>query len=89
MQDTLDSMESWEQLMRYSLLEKQEDGKGYSMHRLLQEVVRYKITHEREWALCCLSLFIKAYDFTYGNCRVDSFSIFSIESSNVASTGCK
>ena len=67
MSDRLAAGEVWKQLTRYSLLEKQEDGKGYSMHRLLQEIVRNKINHEPQWAQCCLSLFRKVYNFEFGN----------------------
>jgi tetratricopeptide (TPR) repeat protein len=67
MADRLDRNYIWNQLTRYSLLNKQEDGKGYSMHRLLQEVVRNKIGNELQWAQCCLSLFGKAYNFKYGD----------------------
>jgi tetratricopeptide (TPR) repeat protein len=69
MADCLDRNDVWNQLTRYSLLNKQEDGKGYSMHRLLQEIVRNKIGDELQWAQCCLSLFRKAYDFEYGNIK--------------------
>ncbi|MDR2999709.1 MAG: tetratricopeptide repeat protein [Fibromonadaceae bacterium] len=67
MADRLDRNDIWNQLTRYSLLNKQEGGKGYSMHRLLQEIMRNKIGNELQWAQCCLSLFRKAYDFEYGN----------------------
>jgi len=67
MQNGLKSNKVWKQLTRYSLLKKQEDEKGYSMHRLLQKVVRSTVENEQQWALCCLSLFTKTYDFIYGD----------------------
>jgi tetratricopeptide (TPR) repeat protein len=65
----------WSQLTRYSLLKKQDDGEGYSIHRLLQGVVRHKINSEPQWAQCCLSLFYKSYDFKYGD--IESQNYFS------------
>jgi len=59
--------EAWRQLTQYSLLKRQDDGNGYSMHRLLQEVVRNKIGLDKQWALSCLSLFRKIYYFEYGD----------------------
>jgi len=66
-QKRLKSNKVWKTLDKYSLLKKQEDGNGYSMHRLLQEVVRNSIMHEQQWMLCCLSVFTKTYDFIYGD----------------------
>ena len=57
----------WSKLTEYSLMEKQDDGQGYSMHRLLQEVVRNKLVHEPLGAIVCLAIFEKAYTFEYGN----------------------
>ena len=62
----------WKQLTRYSLLEKQENGKSYSMHRLLQEIIQNKIKHEPQWLQCCLSLFNKTYHFTYGDVAIQN-----------------
>ena len=67
MQSRLKSKDVWKELTRYSLLKKQEDGNGYSMHRLLQEVVRNKIIEKQQWALYCLIIFAKTYDFIYGD----------------------
>jgi len=67
LQDGLKSNKVWRQLTKYSLLKKQADGNGYSMHRLLQEVVRDKIEHNQQWMLHCLSLFYETYDFEYGD----------------------
>jgi len=67
MVDSLKKNEVWNQLTRYSLLKKKVNGKDYSMHRLLQEVVRNKIGNDPKWAQCCLSLFYKSYEFKYGN----------------------
>lgn len=61
--------EIMKELTRYSLLKKenQGDSPNYSMHRLLQEVVRNKINHEQLWAQHCLKIFMKIYKFDYGN----------------------
>ncbi|MDR2579423.1 MAG: toll/interleukin-1 receptor domain-containing protein [Fibromonadaceae bacterium] len=67
MADRLKRNDVWSQLTRYSLLKKQEDGKGYSMHRLLQEIVWNKISNDLQWMQYCLPLFRKSYDFEYGN----------------------
>ena len=76
--DMLESNKIWRELTRYSLLQQSksedsknqediQDRKSYSMHRLLQEIVRNKIKNEPQWSKCCLSLFYKVYDFEYGN----------------------
>ncbi|MCL2284361.1 MAG: FxSxx-COOH system tetratricopeptide repeat protein [Fibromonadales bacterium] len=75
MADRLKRNDIYSQLTRYSLLKKQEDGKGYSMHRLLQEIVRNKIGNDLQWAQYCLSLFRKSYNFEYGN--IESHNCFS------------
>jgi len=76
MQNGLARKRAWRQLTQYSLLKKQDDGKGYSMHRLLQEVVRSGMAREQKWpALCCLCLFGKIYKFTFGD--VDSHNQFA------------
>jgi tetratricopeptide (TPR) repeat protein len=67
MVDNLKKNDVWGQLTRYSLLKKQGNEKGYSMHRLLQEIVRDKIGNELQWAQVCLSIFRKSYDFEYGD----------------------
>jgi tetratricopeptide (TPR) repeat protein len=67
--DHLNRNAIWSQLTRYSLLKKQGNLQSYSMHILLQEVVRNKINSELQWAQCCLSLFYKSYDFKYGDAK--------------------
>jgi tetratricopeptide (TPR) repeat protein len=67
MSDPRNSGKLWKELTRYSLLKKQDDGKGYSMHRLLQEVVRERLGSDPSWAARCLALFAKNFDFEYGN----------------------
>ncbi|MDR2579425.1 MAG: tetratricopeptide repeat protein [Fibromonadaceae bacterium] len=72
MADRLKRNDVWSQLIRNSFLKKQENGKGYSMHRLLQEIVRNKIGNDSQWAQCCLSLFYKSYRFEYGDIEVQN-----------------
>ena len=57
----------WRELSRYSLLEPQEDQSGYSIHRLLQAVIRRHIGTDQQWLRCCLAVFSTAFDFQYGN----------------------
>ncbi|MCL2399666.1 MAG: tetratricopeptide repeat protein, partial [Defluviitaleaceae bacterium] len=83
LQNGLENNKIWRQLTKYSLLKKQEDGNGYSMHRLLQEVVRDKIEHDQLWMLCCLSLFYKTYDFEYGD--IESHNRFLKQTPHVES----
>ena len=66
MSDNISGNDVWLELIRYSLLKKQDDG-NYSMHRLLQEVVRNKTIHDQQWMLCWLSIFCDIYKFEYGN----------------------
>ena len=66
MGNRLTGSRAWKELTRYSLLKKQDDG-NYSMHRLLQEVVRNKTIHDQQWMLCWLSIFCEIYDLEYGN----------------------
>ena len=54
----------WSELTKYSLLEKQGES-TYSMHRLLQEVVRDKLKCTPQWAKYCLAILCKIYEFTY------------------------
>ena len=65
--DDLTAIDLWKELTRYSLLQKQGDAQNYSMHRLLQEVIRRQIGEDRQWAQCCLKLFLEVFDFKYGN----------------------
>jgi len=65
--DEDEMIDVWQELTQYSLLKKQDDGKGYTMHRLLQEVVRNKIKNDQQWAVCCLNIFVKTYNFIYGD----------------------
>jgi len=51
-------------LINYSLLSR--EGRGYSMHRLLQEVIREKLQDEPDYRQYCLNLFYEAYGFDYG-----------------------
>lgn len=62
----LHAIKVWKELTRFSLLHKQDDKQSYSMHRLLQEVVRKKIDIDSQWAHCCLMIFINTFDFQYG-----------------------
>jgi len=68
---------TWRKLTRYSLLKKQVTEKRethYTMHRLLQDVVRNKIKDDQQWMLCCLDIFEKTYDFDYWNSSsIDDF----------------
>ena len=65
MADRFSEKQVWEQLTRYSLLKKQDDGQMYTMHRLLQEIVRGRVGNDEQWGLCCLDIFIKIFRFTY------------------------
>ena len=65
--DALTEKDVWRELTRYSLLESRDGEAGYSMHRLLQEVVRGRIGGDTQWARCCLMIFSKTFDFEYGN----------------------
>jgi len=73
MTNRLDINKVWVQLTRYSILERQDDEKGYSMHRLLQEIVRNKIGNDLQWARYCLLLFSKSYDFEYGDIESQNY----------------
>ena len=73
MQSEVKRNKVWTQLTKYSLLEEQEDG-SYTMHRLLQEIVRDEIKNDPQWALTWLGLFVKIYDFKYGN--INSHQLF-------------
>ena len=65
--DDLTAIKVWKELTRYSLLQRQEDTQSYSIHRLLQEVVRRKIDGDPQWALCWLDIFGETFDFEYGD----------------------
>jgi tetratricopeptide (TPR) repeat protein len=65
--NTLTANKVWLELTRYSILEKEGDNQSYSMHRLLQEVIRNKLCSEPQWIQCCLSIIRKIYTFEYGN----------------------
>ena len=68
--DEIEMIDVWQELTQYSLLKKQINEKGeesYTMHRLLQEVVKNKISENQQWALCCLDIFRKTYTFEFGN----------------------
>lgn len=67
MSEVLTANKVWKELTKYSLLEKKSDKKDYSMHRLLQEVVRNKLSNESKWIQICLRIFCKIYKFEYGN----------------------
>lgn len=69
----LNARKIWGKLAKYSLLQKQ-DSKSYSMHRLLQEVVRNNLKGDSQWARCVLETLCNTYDFEYGN--VDSHNNF-------------
>ena len=62
----LKANEIWGKLTQYSLLEKQGE-QGYSIHRILQEVVRNKIGDDPQWARCCVELLCNKYKFDYAN----------------------
>jgi tetratricopeptide (TPR) repeat protein len=65
--DDLTAISVWKELTKYSLLQKQGDTQNYSMHRLLQEVVREKISADSTWAQCCQKLLQKTFKFDYGS----------------------
>jgi len=69
----MDSDEVWSALTKYSLLEK-DDSQNYSMHRLLQEVVRNNLHGDQTWALCCLEILHKNYKFDYD--KLEQFSYY-------------
>ena len=71
--DSLESIEIWSELANYSLMQKQ-DIPGYSMHRILQEVIRKELQNDSQWAQYVLELLYAAYDFKYGD--IDSHKIF-------------
>jgi len=73
MENELERDDVWTQLTQYSLLEEQEDG-SYTMHRLLQEIVRDEIKNDPQWALTWLNLFDEIYHFEYGD--IDSHELF-------------
>ena len=52
------------ELTQYALLERQETG-GYSIHRLLQEVVRSSLQNDPQWYLYVLKLLCETYKFEY------------------------
>ena len=58
----LTSNKIWTSLTQYSLLEKQ-GTQGYSMHRLLQEVIRHNIDSDPQWARYCLGTLYISYLF--------------------------
>ena len=62
--DLIEAKRVWGELTRYALIEKQETG-GYSMHRLLQEVVRSSLQDDPQWYLCILKLLYESYKFEY------------------------
>ena len=62
--DALKSNRIWKELTQYSLLKKQETN-GYSMHRLLQAVVRDRLHENPEWARYCLDILKSTYKFSY------------------------
>ena len=68
--DNLESIEIWTELTQYALLAKQETN-GYSMHRLLQEVLRNRLHEDSRWARYCLALLGSLYKFSYD--RQDDF----------------
>ncbi len=57
----------WHSLTNYSLLQSRDGETGYSMHRLLQEVIRNMLASDTQWAQYCLSLFSHAFTFSYGD----------------------
>ena len=63
----------WAKLRNHSLLLKQ-DVPGYSMHRILQEVIRKELQNDSQWARYVLELLNAAYTFEYGD--VDSHNSF-------------
>ena len=63
----------WAMLVNYSLLRNQGEQR-YSMHRILQEVIRKELQDDTQWAQYVLILLYVAYDFDYGN--VDSHNNF-------------
>ena len=60
----------WKELMQYSLLKKQKSDE-YSMHRLLQEVIRDRIKEDQSWAKYSLLILLDIYKFSYDD--QDSF----------------
>lgn len=62
--DKLKFKKVWKELTRYSLLKRQ-DGDFYSMHRLLQKVVRAQVSEDSQWFLSVLSLLENTYAFSY------------------------
>lgn len=74
--DERKSIELWSELTKYSLLEKNSDRKCYSIHRLLQEVVRYELKRqgESQWMEYCLELLVRVFQFEDEN--IDSYKEF-------------
>lgn len=74
--DERKSIELWSVLTKYSLLEKNSDRKCYSIHRLLQEVVRYELKRqgESQWMEYCLELLVRVFQFEDEN--IDSYKEF-------------
>ena len=67
--DDLQKNRVWRALTEYSLLEARKGKAGYSMHRLLQEVIRRQIGEDRQWARYCLNLLGAVFDLEYGKTK--------------------
>ena len=61
-QDNLERLELVKTLTRYSLM-KTKDGVYFSMHRLLQEVIR----DSSLYVVCCVDMLKSVFDYEYGN----------------------
>ena len=57
----------WNELTKYSLLYRDAEKDSFSMHRLLQEVVRDKCSDNPQWVQHCLAILNEVYFFEYGN----------------------
>ena len=68
--DSLESCNIWAELVNYSLLQPQGE-RGYSMHRLLQEMLRKKLKDDSQWAQYVFELLCVTYDFKYDNLDLD------------------
>ena len=57
----------WSELTKYSLLREEDGWNSFSMHRLLQEVIRNQLKAEPQWVHCCLAIFENIYEYDNGN----------------------
>ena len=71
--NSIETDKIWAKLRNYSLLQKQ-DASGYSMHRLLQKVIRKELQSDTQWARHVLDVLHAAYRIEYGT--VDTHNSF-------------